>query len=488
MKRAAKVLLRASLVLVLSLPAGCELIAPAQAPQFAARSLPAMRQPALATASAGQSPARIQQASYSQPATSQATGDAGQPAKGRRPLGDELTVDAVVQEVLAKNPTLAQMVAAWEAAAARYPQVTSLEDPMVDLAVAPASLGSNNVEAGYRVGITQKYPLSGKLALRGQVALAEASAAASDVNDTRLQLIESTTNAFYEYYVVDRAQAVNEENLSLLKEARKSAENRVGTGKASQQEVIQIDVEIYRQDERVLNLTRMRQVAVARINTLMHFPPDSPLPPPPSKLILAAGLPPIEVLRQRAVEVRPDLRALSERIRAEESSLALARKEYYPELMVGAAYDTIMGNGPGRDLAPQLSVGVNIPLRLDKRNAAISEAQAKIMQRRAEFARLTDQVNFQVQEAYAQVTETEKVVRLYEEKILPKAEANVKAARNAYIAVQIPLVSYLDAQRTFVGLRDRYYQSLADYFQRRATLERVMGEPLALQATLPPRR
>jgi cobalt-zinc-cadmium efflux system outer membrane protein len=479
MARAAKVLLRASLVLVLAWPAGCELLTPAHQPQSAARPLATLLPPALARSSAGQLPAPIQEASYQQPAMLQPTAEAVQSADRRRALGDELTVDAVVQEVLARNPTLAQMVAAWQAASARYPQVTSLEDPMFDAVVAPASFGSNNVEAGYRVGISQKYPLGGKLALRGQVALAEAAAAAGDVNNTRLQLIENARNAFYEYYVVDRAQAVNDENLKLLEEARKSAANRIE--KAKQQEVIQLDVEIYRQGERVLNLTRMRQVAVARLNTLMHLPPDSPLPPPPNKLDVPEGLPPVEVLRARALELRPDLRALSERIRADESSLALAHKEYYPDLMVGVAYDTIMGNGPTRELAPQLNVGINIPLRLDKRNAAVWEAQAKIMQRRAEFARLTDQVNLQVQEAYAQLTEAEKVVRLYEKKILPKAEDNVKAARNAYIPAQIPLVTYLEAQRTFVGLRDRYYQGLADYFQRRATLERAVGEPIAAQ-------
>jgi outer membrane protein TolC len=424
-------------------------------------------------------PSGIQQACFAAQARLLPPADTIQAVDQQPSGGGELTVGVVVQEVLVRNPMLAQMVAAWHAASARYPQVTSLEDPGFDVTVAPASIGSSSVEFGYRIGVSQKYPLGGKLGLRGQAALAEASAAGNDINDTRLQLIESARSAFYDYYVVHRAQAVNDENLKLLQEARKSVENRVGTGKANQQEVIQIDVEIGRQGERVLNLARMHQVAVARLNTLMHRPVDSPLPPPPSQLVVPTGLPPVEVLRARALEGRPDLRALADRVKADESSLALANKEYCPDLMVGAAYDTIMGNGPTRDLAPQLSVGINIPLRLDKRHAAVAEAQARLLQRRAEMDRLTDQVCLQVEEAYAQVVEAEKVVRLYEQKLLRDAENNVKAARNAYIPGQIPLVSYLEAQRTLVSIRDRYYQSLADYFQRRATLERVVGEPLA---------
>ena len=103
----------------------------------------------------------------------------------------ELPVDGLVEQVLARNPSLSQMVAAWQAASARYPQVTSLDDPMFGTMLAPASFGSNNVEAGYRLEISQKYPFPGKLGLRGQGALAEASAAGHDVDDIRLQLIES---------------------------------------------------------------------------------------------------------------------------------------------------------------------------------------------------------------------------------------------------------------------------------------------------------
>jgi outer membrane protein TolC len=386
-----------------------------------------------------------------------------------------LGIEELIAEVLERNPTLAQMVAASQAAQTRYPQVTSLEDPMLDLTLAPASIGSNNVETGYRIGVGQKFPLGGKLGLRGQVALAEARAAGDDVEDARLQLIESTRQAFYELFLAYRAQDVNDESLNLLKEAKKSAENSLTKG-GNVQDVYQLDVEVARLGERVLTLQRMQQVARARLNTLMHRPADGALPPPPSALVVPSGLPPVETLRARALQQRPDLRALGDRIAGDEATLTLAEREFYPELTVGAAYDTIMGNGPARDLAPQLSVGVNIPLRVEKRHAAIAEAQARLAQRRAETARLIDQIHYQIEEAYAQVTESEKVVRHYEKVILPAAEKNVKAAQNAYTATKIALITYLEAQRDFVNLKDRFYQAQAEYFQRRATLDRVVGE------------
>jgi outer membrane protein TolC len=389
-----------------------------------------------------------------------------------------LTAESVAEQVMARNPTLAQMVAAWQAASARYPQVTSLEDPNLGLTAAPASIGSNDVEFGYRVEVMQKFPFPCKLGLRGQSAAAEASAAGNDVDDVRLQLIESAHNAFYEYYLVFRAIAVNEENLDLLKNARQNAATRVATGKAAQQEVLQLDVEIGRQRERGLNLERMKKVAVARINTLMHQPPGAPLPPPPVQLAPPGELPPPEGLRTLALARRPDLQAMADHLAAEQAMLALAHREYYPDFEAGVAYDTIMGNGPTRDLAPQLSVRMNLPVRKSRRAGAVAEAEARVAQRQAALARLTDQINFQVQEAYEQVVESDQVVRLYEGAILQAAQNNVKAAQPAYATGQIPLLSLLEAQRNLVSLRDRYYEVLTEHFRRRAALERAVGGPI----------
>jgi outer membrane protein TolC len=391
---------------------------------------------------------------------------------------DVLTADAVAEQVLARNPSLAQMTATWEAASARIPQVTSLDDPDLGFMLAPQSIGSNTVDFGFRAEVSQKIPFPGKRGLRGASAEAEASAASRDVADMRLQLIEAAKGAFFDYYLAHRAIRVNEEDLTLLKAARKAAENRIGAGKANRQEALQIDVEEGRQRERGLILLRMKKVAAARINTLTHSPPDAPLPPPPEQVSLGDSLPPAEELRSRALAVRPDLQALADRIRSEEAMLALARREFCPDAEFTAAYDSIMGNGPTRDLALQFGVRVNLPIRTERRRAAVAEAAARIASRQAELARLTDQVHFQVQEAFEQTAESEKVVRLYKETILQAAENNAEAALAAYIPGQIPLLSLLEARRNLVSVRDRYYEALADYHRRRATLERVTGGPL----------
>jgi outer membrane protein TolC len=221
----------------------------------------------------------------------------------------------------------------------------------------------------------------------------------------------------------------------------------------------------------------MRKVAAARLNTLMHLPPESPLPPPPEKISLADGLPPVESLRSQALGQRPDLRAAEDKIRAEQAALELTRQEFYPDFEATAAYDTIMGNGPTRDLAGQIGVRINLPVRQARRFGAVAEAGARVAQRQAELDKQTDQVGFQVQEAYEQARESEMTVQLYEKTILPAARKNIEAAQSAYESGKIPFLSLVEAQRSLVELQDRSYEAVADYFRRRATLERVTGGP-----------
>jgi outer membrane protein TolC len=396
----------------------------------------------------------------------------------------ELDLEGLVREVLARNPSVAQMQAAWQAASARYPQSRSLEDPTFAGTIGPGTISPDDrgVEFAYRIEVSQKLPYPGKRQLRGDNAMAEASAAGHNVDDVRLQLVESTKMAFADYYLADRQLAVNEESLRLLDEFRQNAKSRYQTGLAPEQDVLQADVEIGRERDRRLGLEESRQVVMAKLNTLLHQPTRLRLPPAPPRLATNNGLPEVETLQSTALARRPDILALQDRIAAAQASLALACKDFHPDFEPFFMYDRFMGNvSDNRDLAAMVGVRLNLPVYRAKRQAAVQEAQARIAERRAELAAQTDQVNFQVHEAYEKIVRSQRSVELYRESILKAAEANVKAAQAAYITGKIPLTSLIEAERSLVTLRDTYHQATAALFRRHATLERVSGGALIRQ-------
>jgi cobalt-zinc-cadmium efflux system outer membrane protein len=390
----------------------------------------------------------------------------------------ELTEGELIEAVLLRNPTLDQMTAAWRAAAARYPQVTSLDDPRVGGYVGPGSIGSPNVDFAYRVEVSQAFPYPGKRQLKGENALREADAAGADVENTRLQLVEAARSALADYFLVTQATDVGEENLKLLQRFHRDALSQFRVGKVSLQDSLQAEVAIARQRERLVTFERQRKVAQARLNTLMHLPPDHPLPPPPKKLDAASPLAPIAKLRERAIHQRPDIRAVMQRVAAEEASVALAMKEYKPDFEAMAAYDA-WWQSPERALRPMVGLRANLPVRFARRSGAVQEAEARLAQRRAELARLTDRVQFETQEAFEQVRESERVLELFEKTTLPAARRNVELAISEYAVNKVTFLSLIEAQRNLVELRDRYYEVMAELLRRQAALERVTGGPVA---------
>lgn len=387
----------------------------------------------------------------------------------------ELVLADLVEAVLVRNPTLIEMQAAWQAASARYLQVTSFDDPMLRIAVGPGSIGSDTVDFAYRLELSQRLPFPGKLSLRGEQANREAIASAYDYQDAKLALIEATKSAYYDYYLAHRALEVNQENVKLLEEASRTVEARVRTGVAPQQDLLQLQVELGQLQERRIILQRVLTLASARINTLLHLPPDTPLPLPPRQLTLQNRLPELSHLQTLALQNRPDLLALRQRVQAERAALDLAYREYLPDFEIMAAYDSFWQERPLRTM---LGVGVNLPIQLDRRRAAVTESAARLAQRQAQLDRLADQVRLQIQDSYTRVLENRQIVELYDKKLLPAAQANIREAMTAYSTGKIPLLTLLEAQRHLINLRDRYYEAVVDYYRNLAALERAVGVPL----------
>jgi outer membrane protein TolC len=227
-------------------------------------------------------------------------------------------------------------------------------------------------------------------------------------------------------------------------------------------------------------------VTQARLNTLMHLPPDSPLPPPPKQIDTSVARAPVAELRERAASRRPDVVALRERVAADEAALALAVREYKPDFEVMAAYDAFW-QSPEQALRPMVGLRMNLPVRFARRDAAVTEARARVAQRRAELDRLLDRVQFELQEAYEQLAESEQTLALFEKTTLPAARRNVELATSEYAVNKVPFVNLIEAQRNLVELRDRYYEVLAELVRRRAALERAVGGPATPHPLAQPR-
>lgn len=418
---------------------------------------------------------RVTPSSFEVPAEQTLANDADDPFVGR----DELPLEDLIAAVKARNPSLQAAMAAWNAVANKYPQAIALDDPMFQSMYAPRSYsGDSNVQASHYFGVAQKLPWPGKRELRGNQANWEANAASFDAGEAQLRITEAARIAFVNYFQNQRERELNAASREAISRFREIARAKYEANQVSQQDVLQADVELAEFEQRQIELDQERVIAVARINTLLHRRPDHPLPAPPRQLAIRDELPPVEGLREWAVEHRPELQAMASRVQAEQSAVALACKEYYPDFEVMGRYDRFWID---HEQQPQIGLNMNVPLNQSKRHAAVQEALWRVHKMHAEYNQVADTIRGEVQSAYARVQGSRHKIEVFESKILPAAQENLRAAQSGYEAGTVDFLRLIEAQRQILDLREKYQIAVADYHRRMAELERAVGQDLLSQ-------
>jgi cobalt-zinc-cadmium efflux system outer membrane protein len=391
------------------------------------------------------------------------------------PFAGQTTLDrrALIAAVLARNPNIEAARWAWRAALARYPQQTALEDPMLAYALAPASIGSSQVDTGQRVTLSQALPFPGKRGLRGEVALAEAEAAANDFAAVRLRLAALASLLFDEAYLIERKLAVNDAHRALLAELRAIAIARYEAGVAAQQDPLEaelVEAELLHRD---VALRADREITREQLNVLLHRSPELPLPASPAMLEPRAPAgEPRDALLARALAERPELRAAEARIAAREAAVALARREYLPDLRLMGGYDTFEEES---DMRPMVGLELNLPLRRARRAAALDEAEAALEEARSARAGLDDQVRFSVGRALARLAEAHHALEIFRDRMLPAARDRVASARASFETGQSDFSTVIDAERRLRDAELGHEEAAVEVSRRHAELDRALG-------------
>lgn len=403
------------------------------------------------------------------------------PQRAAEPLADNpfeghdtLDRPALIRAVLERNPSVESARQAWREALARYPQATALDDPSLGYTMAPGSIASDEVRYGQILQIGQRLPWPGKLRLQGAVALAEAEARREDLETTRLHLALMTSLLFDDWYAVARSLEVNAQHVELLGRLKLSAEAQYAAGRGSQQDPLQAEVELAHLEHQRIVLQTRRGVVAAQINGLLHRAPDATLPMPPGTLRPPGA--PTETtaqLQERALGARPALRAADARMRGAQSGVDVAERAYFPDFTVGGTYNSMW-----MAVEHQFMFGIsfNVPLQIGRRDAAVEEAEARLMRWRSQLRRLQDEVRVEVERARLRVVEAHHVVELYASRLVPTARDQVAAAESGFTTGRNSFLSLIDAVRNLRTVELELQQAFADAWSRTAELWRALGQ------------
>ncbi len=311
--------------------------------------------------------------------------------------GDTLRLVDAVAVARDANPMLRAARLRADAMAARVPQVGALPDPEFSFSLINRPLttfGTDEPMTMNEVQVSQRLPWPGKLHFAQERARLLASAEALSAAEAEAQLVARVKAMYYELGYLDRAIAISEQTRGLLRDLFGVSQARYAVGEGLQQDVLQAQVAVARMTEDVTILRQNRVATVARFNALLGRDAAAPLtavvlPDPADPPV------PLDSLLDQAAAQRPALRAAEERIRAAAAGYRAARRELYPDVMVGLAY----GNRPQFDDMGTLMLGFSLPIWAGKRQIPMRREMAAMQA--SEEAMAGDLRN----ETFAQLTE-----------------------------------------------------------------------------------
>jgi outer membrane protein TolC len=395
-------------------------------------------------------------------------------------FGPDAPLDELIAFALANNPEIQAVHMQAHALAARVPQVRALDDPKL---MTTTFLEPIQTAAGPQdviLSISQTLPWFGKRALRGNVAYHKAQATFALIAAAELTAVEQVKIAYYELYFLDRAIDVNKELELRLRDVIEIAKLKYETAgeKTGLETVLQAQVELAQLQTVFVQLEQAKASANAQLTKALHAPPGVPLELAPS---IREGHVPnsADVLLALIDQCQPKLDALRREMNSDQAAIALANKNYYPDVMVGFNWHAIGTTGlsplaTGED-AYALMVGVNLPIYRYKLNAGLREAEFKAAQTSQMYAAAWNDVHAEVHTLHAQAVEHDRVVKILNDDILPKSRQTLDLSIEAYRVDRITFQQLIDNYKTFLHHRLDYYRRLSHLEQTLATLERAVG-------------
>jgi cobalt-zinc-cadmium efflux system outer membrane protein len=439
-------------------------------------------------------------------------GSAGsqQPATDRQA---NATLASLIELAQSANPSIAAARNRVAAARARIRPAGARPDPMLMLGainVPVRNLSFTDEDMTMKmVGIEQNLPYPGKLGLRRKVAELEADAAAATAESVRLGVVRDVKNVYYELSYIDAALSVAERNSSLLIDIARLANGRYSAGVGMQPDVLRATLEATRLNDGANSLREERRAMLAKLNGLVARASETPIDAPsiPQPLVRAAvsasadirfasqdlgasvtgsTLPSLAELQSLAVRTNPVVRARAAMVAVGNAEVALARKEFLPDVDLSIQYgqrsgSAIMASGERVSRSDMISALVTIPIPLQrarKQNASVAASEADLSALEAEQRDAENTAQAEVARLYSDIAHSRTQLALYVKAIIPQGQATLASSTASYQSGVGDLLPVLTAQTTLFELETSYHRALTDFAQKIAELEAVVGKEL----------
>lgn len=389
-------------------------------------------------------------------------------------------IDAAVEV----NPNIQAAKALWSQTIEKYPQETTLEDPMFMYSF--DVIGGIETRVGpqeFNVGISQQFPFPGTLRQKGRIVEKEIEIARLAYEKTVRDVIVELKQAAYELQYLDGAIEITRQNKTLLDEILLYAQNRYTDQSAGLNDVLSAESQLAQLDYDLITLRELRTVQQSVINSMLNQPPDTLIP------AVAASIPKTATFEMSALdglmlEYNQDIQMSQLGVNQADESIKLARKQNRPMFTIGANYIDIgealnpLTPDSGLDTV-MLSAGVSIPVWLGKNKARVRYAQEQKESATHQSDAVVNNMQVKLRQTVFQLQNAMRLVTLYQDHLIPQAQHSVNIAEEWNRKGEGSVSEILEVQSVQLNFHLAALRAQIDYAQKYAELERIVGGSLS---------
>lgn len=402
---------------------------------------------------------------------------------GGAQLARDSVLAALLHDALGSRPELTQAQATVQADQARVPQARALPDPVVSLGI--QNDGFKRIQIGtmetsfWSLSAAQTFPWAGKRALRATAQSLGAKQSQTDYDRARLFVQAEVERAYVDLLLVRDRIAILGRLEVLWVQAEGLARSRYESGAAAQSDVLRAQLERSRLQQQRAALTAEERQRVAVLNRSVGRPMDRAVPTALSLGDLSDPALPDSTSAEADVESRsPELNRARLAVQQSGTLVAIARRDYYPDLTLSGG---VMPRGG--IFEPMWQAGVSLPIPLwagSKQSQAVTEYRLRGQAAESSAETTRRLVRQRLEERRAMLTALLETNRLYRAGVLIQSGATVSSAMAQYQVGKVPFASVLESLSGYLTDLAGFYESVAaaqriDIAQHELSLDPVPG-------------
>ena len=396
------------------------------------------------------------------------------------PEAFDLNLNELLQVAQENNPELQASESTWKIYENKIPQTGVLDDPILSIGLnnyPVDSWASNETPmSGKTLKLSQNFPFPGKLSAKKEKSKQQSLWHLGVYEEAKLLLAWKVKDAYYSLVFANHALAVTDKNLKVLEDFIRLTETNYEIGKGLQQDILKAQVERSKLIDRTYTFKQEMLKALAELSNLT----DRDLSSANYKITDETSAPPIELtleeLHDISIKNRPLFNSYRALIEQNKLQMKLARLEFKPNFKLGVSY-TFREPNPGDDGTDFAGVefGMNIPIFVGKRKAAIGEAKAAIINAERQMSSFRNKVQFNIHDLFLKAKKSEEQLELYKNGLIPQATLSFEAALSGYQVGKIDFLALLDSLMTIYKYELEYYRVLSDGKRWHARLQAETG-------------